>query len=647
MKIAYRPEIDGLRSLAVGAVIIYHAQINILNHQFLKGGFLGVDIFFVISGYLISSIILRELFKTETFSFKYFYEKRIRRILPALLFVMIISLPVAWIFLLPGDLVEFSKSILYSLGFSSNFYFHFSGLQYGDIDGLLKPFLHTWSLSVEEQFYILFPIFLIFTFTYLRKFFFYVLVFGFVLSLGLAEWADEKNSSLNFYMLPSRGWELLAGTILAYLEITKGREFKQTIVNSILPITGIFLILLSFYFFDDEVSHPSFYTLLPIIGTCLIIWYSNENEIITKVLSSKIFVQIGLISYSLYLWHYPIFAFARVNEFTQGSIIKKLSLGLLVLLISIISYCFVEKPFRNKRVKFNSILIGLLLSIMILTMSSFYIIIKSGNVNNFNIIVEETISSPTFESECKFSTDRPNFLNNNLFINRFNKCKKKHKKFILILGDSHSIDIFNSFSKISNEKKFIIGLNKGGCRPLGNQKKCHYLNALKFIELYSKDIEYIFFTHKGSYFLTNTGKKKDRGNSKFRKLPLDEMQIKNTIKYLNQIKKLKDEIIFIGPHLEPNIKLNRRNVTKILKSKNIKDDTNYDLIKVDLELKEIAKKNEIIYVSKIDTIRFNIKKDFLIDSNITFSDTDHWSEFGEIYLGKKLINNSLIKDIIF
>ena len=253
------------------------------------------------------------------------------------------------------------------------------------------------------------------------------MVFGFVLSLGLAEWADEKNSSLNFYMLPSRGWELLAGTILAYLEITKGREFKQTIVNSILPITGIFLILLSFYFFDDEVSHPSFYTLLPIIGTCLIIWYSNENEIITKVLSSKIFVQIGLISYSLYLWHYPIFAFARVNEFTQGSIIKKLSLGLLVLLISIISYCFVEKPFRNKRVKFNSILIGLLLSIMILTMSSFYIIIKSGNVNNFNIIVEETISSPTFESECKFSTDRPNFLNNNLFINRFNKCKKNIK----------------------------------------------------------------------------------------------------------------------------------------------------------------------------------------------------------------------------
>ena len=125
------------------------------------------------------------------------------------------------------------------------------------------------------------------------------------------------------------------------------------------------------------------------------------------------------------------------------------------------------------------------------------------------------------------------------------------------------------------------------------------------------------------------------------------MQIKNTIKYINQIKDLKNEIIFIGPHLEPNIFLNRRNVIKILKSKKIKDETNYDLIKVDFVLKEISKENEINYVSKIDTVKFDIKKDFLINSNITFSDTDHWSDFGEIYLGKKLINNSLIKDIIF
>ena len=157
MKIQYRPEIDGLRAIAVVSVILYHAQINLFGKQVFNGGFIGVDIFFVISGYLISSIILKELILTGAFSFKYFYERRIRRILPALSFVMLASFPIAWLYLPPSRLIEFSTSILYSLGFSSNFYFYFSGLQYDAWEGLFTPFLHSWSLSVEEQYYILFP----------------------------------------------------------------------------------------------------------------------------------------------------------------------------------------------------------------------------------------------------------------------------------------------------------------------------------------------------------------------------------------------------------------------------------------------------------------------------------------------------------
>ena len=152
IKLNYRPEIDGLRAIAVGAVILYHAQINILGYHYFKGGFIGVDIFFVISGYLITQVILKELLQTGKFSFKYFYQRRIRRILPALLLVMLVSIPFAWLYLLPDNLVDFSKSILSSLIFSSNFYFHYSGQKYGAESGLLKPFLHTWSLSVEDQF---------------------------------------------------------------------------------------------------------------------------------------------------------------------------------------------------------------------------------------------------------------------------------------------------------------------------------------------------------------------------------------------------------------------------------------------------------------------------------------------------------------
>jgi peptidoglycan/LPS O-acetylase OafA/YrhL len=140
MKLTYRPEIDGLRAIAVGAVILYHAQITIFGHQPFKGGFIGVDIFFVISGYLITSIILKELVTTGTFSFKHFYERRIRRILPALLFVMMTSLLFAWMYLLSSNFIDFSKSILYSLGFSSNFYFWYSGQIYGADRWIIKTF---------------------------------------------------------------------------------------------------------------------------------------------------------------------------------------------------------------------------------------------------------------------------------------------------------------------------------------------------------------------------------------------------------------------------------------------------------------------------------------------------------------------------
>jgi len=157
-KLKYRPEIDSLRAIAVIAVIIYHAKINLFGYQLFPGGYLGVDIFFVISGYLITSIIFNELQLKKNFSFTNFYLRRGRRILPALFFLLLCCIPFSWFILLPSSYIDLSKSILYSLGFSSNFYFYFTGLEYGAIDGLLKPLLHTWSLAVEEQYYILFPI---------------------------------------------------------------------------------------------------------------------------------------------------------------------------------------------------------------------------------------------------------------------------------------------------------------------------------------------------------------------------------------------------------------------------------------------------------------------------------------------------------
>ena len=352
MKIEYRPEIDGLRAIAVGAVILYHSKIVLSGHQFFAGGFLGVDIFFVISGYLITSLILNELVNTGNFSFKYFYERRVRRILPALLLVMLVSLPFACIYLLPNSLVEYSKSILYSLGFSSNFYFHYSDQLYGLETSLTKPFLHTWSLSVEEQFYILFPIILLIIFNYFRKYIIHILVFGFFISLALSDWGSRNHPSFNFYIIPTRAWELLIGSVLAYFEITNGNRSKQKILNLTLPSVGIILIGHSIWFFDDEMFHPSFYTLSPVIGVCLIIWFSNKNELVTKILSTKLLVGVGLISYSLYLWHYPVFSFARYSEYYNDELFKGFLLLSIIIFFSVLTYFFVEIPARNKKNSF-------------------------------------------------------------------------------------------------------------------------------------------------------------------------------------------------------------------------------------------------------------------------------------------------------
>ena len=224
MKINYRPEIDGLRAVSVFAVIFYHANFIIYGNLFLQGGFLGVDIFFVISGYLITSLILKEIKVTGKFYFINFYQRRARRILPMLIFITLFFIPFGWLNLLPTKLLDFSNSILSSTFFSSNFFFIFNSHEYGDSESILKPFLHTWSLSVEEQFYIFYPVFVFLCFKHIKNKFFFLLLLLSIFSLILAQWGSLNFSILNFYLLPTRIWELFCGAILAKLEINYSRS---------------------------------------------------------------------------------------------------------------------------------------------------------------------------------------------------------------------------------------------------------------------------------------------------------------------------------------------------------------------------------------------------------------------------------------
>ena len=415
IKSQYRPEIDTLRAIAVMAVIIYHAKIYLFGNLIFSGGFLGVDIFFIISGYLITSIILKELIEKESFSFKNFYEKRIRRILPALLFIMLVSIPFSWIYLYPVDLVNFSKSILYSLGFGSNFYFHFSGLEYGSPEGLLKPFLHTWSLSVEEQYYILFPIWLVTVFKYFRKHLIYFLLICFVTSLLFADWGSKNYVSSTFYFLHTRIWELICGSLIAYFEIKKGHRAQNKILCNILPILGLILISYSFFYFDSETFHPSFYTLIPATGVTLILWFTHKDNVICKILSYKIFVKIGLISYSLYLWHYPIFSFANHLEILFDNNFGKLILIAITFILSIFTYNFIEQPARkvnSSKTVFSTLIIFTVIIVSylvtVIAMDGFFNRIKVKNYqkkHTFSYLTQDSVVCfGRLKNLCKFGS---------------------------------------------------------------------------------------------------------------------------------------------------------------------------------------------------------------------------------------------------
>lgn len=348
MGIKYRPEIDGLRTIAVLSVILYHAELTFFGGKFLSGGFLGVDVFFVISGFLITSLMMSEYEKTGTISISNFYRRRARRILPALFLVILVSAPFAWLYLLPEQLVDYSKSLISSLLFASNFYWDFSLQQYGAESSQLKPFLHTWSLAVEEQYYIVFPLLLFVIYRWLRSATIVLLAAGLIVSLFFAEWMTPKDTSFSFYMLPSRFWELLAGGILAHLISHDSRNDSKGLLYKAMPVTGMGLIVYSVFVIDFNASiHPGFVTLIPVIGTLLVISYANQHEPITRMLSSRLFVSIGLISYSLYLWHYPVFAFFIMEGvFDSGFGVS--SAIVMTFVLSIISYKYIETVFRSK-----------------------------------------------------------------------------------------------------------------------------------------------------------------------------------------------------------------------------------------------------------------------------------------------------------
>jgi len=674
MKLPYRSEIDGLRTIAVLSVILYHAQIVVFGYDFFKGGFVGVDIFFVISGYLISRILLSELFEKGKISFLQFYERRARRILPILFTVFLVSFPLAYKYLLPSQIIEYAQSILSATFFGSNIFFYFTNTQYGAEDSLLQPFLHTWSLGVEEQFYILFPVVLLLAYKFAKKHLVTIIAVLILISLTYADWLSTKNTQLNFFMLTSRLWELGIGSLLAFYELKYGRV-KHELLNQTMPLLGLAMIAYAIVFFNNQTPHPSVITLLPTLGTALIILYSvNTKDLVGKVLSWKPIVGVGLISYSMYLWHYPLFAFIRLAD-SNVSNDEKYLLILLTIALSIVSYFVIEKPFRNKQFlnikKFSVAILALL--VVVLTINYMVIDLKGlkERLSNDFFHSSQNIDEKFLESKAKDhyenldipkiilesigKTEEGNFDNedcifwskefNYSFNNRFNKCREKYKKGIFIIGDSHAINLFQIFAQ-SNMYDFVASVSQGSCRPHGCWTKQNHYRVLMddFIKSLDKNITVIYH-QSGSYFMLDKENNNDSQKTfdeNFYKVDYENLDIVR--KFLNIIsEKIDSNLIWIGPFTEYRfdpkqiirlqydelIKKLNINETSIQFFKQLENDIGYFLDGKDQKFKYIG--FEKIYEIKSQAI--------LKHENgycFQFNDTDHFSKCGTEIAAKNL-----------
>ena len=457
----YRAEIDGLRAVSIIPVVLCHA-----GFEFFNGGFVGVDIFFVISGYLITTILIGDL-NNNQFSLLNFYERRARRILPALFFMVFICIPFAWMWMLPYQMKDFSQSIVAVSLFSSNILFWIESGYFATASAE-KPLLHTWSLAVEEQYYVIFPLVLFIVWRFARNHVLMIIIFMALVSLMLSEWSSRNAINANFYLAHTRAWELFVGSIAAFVVEKKGLKS-----NNVLSLLGLAAIIFTIFYYDETIPFPSIYSLLPIIGVLLIILYGDQKTFTSKLLGSKILVGIGLISYSAYLLHQPIFAFARIRLFEEPDATKMLALSILSFLAATLSWHYIEKPFRSKQIiNQKQLLFSSFFAVLILCgigLLGHYQIFKVKN-HEFRKYLT-TIEAPTkFIQPCGFKKSN---LNNHCAI--IGDVTKKPTS--LILGDSHAsalkASLAKSFREV-NKSAYIIGYN--GCTPIRNLTVMNEMN---------------------------------------------------------------------------------------------------------------------------------------------------------------------------
>ena len=449
---SYIPVIDGLRALAVLLVFCFHLKI-----PGFEGGFIGVDIFFVISGYLITSIYFSETKKNKKFDFINYLKKRIFRLLPALVFVILSSLIISYLILSPFDLMDVSKSSIYSLLFLSNIFFLSESSYWSNLNEY-KIFIHTWSLGIEMSFYLLMPIFL-FTINKLsnsRKILvsLSVVILSFIIILYFISKGPTIESTyfggffygkeildILFYLIPFRFFEFIFGSIIFFIPKIKINAVKKQIYF----LLGIILIFLTTFLISPNNLYQSIIVSLALIGSSIIIYF-RDARIVNKIFDNKVIIFVGLISYSLYLVHWPIISFFKYIFIEELTVYLKLIIILLSFLASSLIYKYVEIPFRNKSFKIRPI--PIIVSFFVIFIFSNQVQLKNGFVDRLDSKQKEILSKM---SELKGACNR---INSKEYKLRYKICLHGDEKSsdIIVLGDSNATTWFPLSKKIA--KKF-------------------------------------------------------------------------------------------------------------------------------------------------------------------------------------------------
>lgn len=460
MNINHRDDIDGLRAIAILSVLIFHVFPNSF-----PGGFVGVDIFFVISGYLITKIIIEDI-SFKRFNFLNFYSRRVRRIFPALIVVIFFTFFFSIHFFLPDELKALGSEIFYSCLFFANFYF-LSITNYFDTISLTKPLLHLWSLGIEEQYYVFWPL-ICFTILSLKKsiknFFIFLSILILCVSFVLFLYISSYNSASAFYLPQSRIWELMIGSVLAYLDFfNKNTLPLSKNLSNIASVFGLFLLLVGFFAINDK-NFFGWHALMPTFGTFFII-ASGENAKVNKLLSFRVFVYFGLISYSVYLWHWPLISLTYIVPFYVNENLLKCLVIFLSIFMASLTYRFIEKPFRKKDSEKTKILalIFIMMCLVFLGVALekdyFYKNQSKNNLFLYNISQLGFHTSAT--EECKKISGAYSATFCEIFGN------KKNIR-IAVLGDS-TIVMFGrglaKFMQVKNQGAGVILLGGPDCAP--------------------------------------------------------------------------------------------------------------------------------------------------------------------------------------